>query len=81
MSRYHRLLIVYLLAVLLPCGMIGLLGHKWLQLEREAGARRSKEAAEAEAARLTSDLANQLSVVAKQLRRQWIARTASEPSY
>ena len=67
MGRRYRLFSVPLLALLLPCAVIGLLGYKWLYLEREAEARRGQEAAEAEAARLRGELHNYLSLVSGKL--------------
>lgn len=81
MSRRHRLLAVHLLAVLLPCGVVGLLGYKWFELERDAEARRGKEAAEAEAAGVRKGLAAHLSVVAKAVAQSWVARPAAQPPF
>jgi len=80
MGRRYRLFFVPLLALLLPCAVIGLLGYKWLYLEREAEARRGREAAEAEAARLRGELHTHLSSVSGKLLAGYrTARTAHPP--
>ncbi len=59
------------LAVLLPCVLIGLIGYKWIALEREAEPRRGEGAAEAEAARLRGQLVSHLAAVMSEIYRSW----------
>lgn len=80
MNRHYRLLSIHLLTILLPCAVIGLLGFKWLQLEREAETRRGKEAAEAEANSLRKAALDHLTGVARQISPQW-RRQPGQPSF
>ncbi len=60
MARRYRLLWLPTLAALLPCAFIGVIGYKWLALEREAAGHRSATAAQAAADALARDLAVEL---------------------
>ena len=65
MARPYRVLWLPAVAVLLPCVCIGLLGYKWLALEREAAAHRGLEAAQRAAAALRRDLIQHLQATAQ----------------
>lgn len=71
MAQHRRLLLIHLLAVLLPCLTIGLVGYKWLRLEEDAQARRSKDAAEVEAAQLRQKLSQHLQATNKEILRAY----------
>ena len=60
MGRPSRGLWLPAVAVMLPCAVIGVLGHQWLALEREAAGRRGIDAAQAAVAALRRDLAGHL---------------------
>ena len=66
-------------AIVLPCALIALIGYQWLRLEREATARRGKEAAEAEAARIRKELFPHLSAVAEEAARSWNSLPSGRP--
>ncbi len=71
MIRRYRMFAVHLLAVLLPCAVIGLLGYKWLMLEREMEPRRSKEAAEAAAAVIRQAITDHLRQAVSEVAKKW----------
>jgi signal transduction histidine kinase len=81
MRRRYRLYAVPLLAVLLPCAIIGLIGYQWLQLERETRANRGKESAEAEAVQIRGELVSHLSAVTQKIARTWIGLPAGRPAF
>ena len=81
MGRPSSLHIVPVLAVLLPCAVICLLGYKWIVLEHEAEARRGEEAAEAEAARIRSQLTSHLETVTGEISRSWSGLPAGRPPF
>lgn len=81
MGRRYRTFFVPLLALLLPLAVIGLLGYKWLYLEREAEARRGQEAAEAEAARLRQDLHSHLALLSRSLISRFREAAEAQPPY
>ncbi len=81
MIRRYRMVAVHLLAVLLPCGFIGLLGYKWLELEREMEPRRGKEAAEAEAAGTRRALTVYLGATAAYVSQRWAGRLTGGPPF
>ena len=81
MRRRYRLYAVPLLAVLLPCAIIGLIGYQWLQLERETRARRGKESAEAEAVRIRWELVSHFSAVTQKIARTWIGLPSGRPAF
>jgi hypothetical protein len=60
MARPYRLLWLPVLAAVLPCAFIGVIGYSWLALEREAAGHRSATAARAAADALARDLAAEL---------------------
>jgi len=69
------------MAFLLPCAVVGLIGYQWLRLEREAQARRSREAAQGEAARLRNALAARLGEATAEAARNWDRRPVHEPPF
>jgi len=81
MIRRYRLFAVHLLAVLLPCAVIGLLGYKWLELEREAEVRRGQDAAEAEAADLRRDLVDRLATAALEVAQKYAGHVEGRPPF
>ncbi len=81
MGRPSSLHIVPVLAVLLPCVLISLIGYKWIALEREAEARRGEDAAEAEAARIRGQLISHLAAVAHEISHSWNYLPAGRPPF
>jgi signal transduction histidine kinase len=77
----YRLYVVPLLAVFLPCAIIGLIGYQWLQLERETRAKRGRESAEAEAVRIRGELVSHLSAVTQEIARTWIGLPSGRPAF
>ena len=70
MVAKSRLFFLPLIAVLLPCAAAAGIGYKWLQLEQDADARRSVEAAHAEADRLRRGLTAHVHGLAVDINRQ-----------
>ncbi len=81
MGRPYALHTVTVLAILLPCALIGVIGYKWIELEREAGARRGERAAEAEAARIRKELVAHLAAVTTEVARGWSGLPAWRPPF
>jgi len=81
MGRRYRLHVIPLLAILLPCVLIGLIGYKWIELEREAGARRGEQAAEVEAARIRRELVSRLAAVTSEVSRGWRGLPTGRPPF
>jgi len=81
MAQGRRLLVIHLVAVLLPCIIIGLVGYKWLRLEEDVQARRSKDAAEIEAAQLRQDLSQYLRSVNQEILAAYSRAQESEPPF
>jgi signal transduction histidine kinase len=71
MAQSRRLLLIHLAAVLLPCAIIGLVGYRWLQLDEDAQARRSKDAVELEGAQLRRELSRHLTNVTEGVLKTW----------
>lgn len=71
------------LALVVPCVFIGLLGYRWLALEREAAGRRGADAAKAAVAAVRHDLTEHLvnlgDVIARRLRDLDIGRPPFQP--
>src|SRR5512147_133456 len=81
MGRPYSLHTVTVLAILLPCALIGVIGYKWIELEREAGARRGEQAAEAETARIRKGLVAHLAAVTSEVARGWSGLPARRPPF
>lgn len=60
MKKPYRVLWLPSAAILLPCAFVGLVGHQWLALEREAAARRGIDAATAVGTALAHDVSEEL---------------------
>lgn len=74
-----RLLVVPLLAVVLPCLAVAVLGYKWLRIESDAQMLRGRDAAEAEAARLRRDLLDALEQTSRELSARWRPLPSDRP--
>lgn len=61
--------------------VIGLVGYKWLEREREIEPRRGKDAAEAEAAGIRQALTEHLGAVAVEVAQKWTGRVSSRPPF
>lgn len=79
MGRRLRLLLVPILAVALPLVALAAIGYQWLTLDREAAARRTRDAAEAEAARLRASLLDEMAAAAAAVDDQWRPADGARP--
>lgn len=79
MRRRLRLLLVPILAVLLPLVALAAIGYQWLTLDREAAARRSRDAAQLEASRVRAALLGRMAAAAAEVDRGWPAAPADRP--
>ena len=81
MAGRLRLLAVPLLLVLVPSAALGLIGYRWLRLERLQETQRSREAALAEGTRLREDVFARLAAVASETSRAWGSREAGSTPF
>jgi signal transduction histidine kinase len=81
MRRRVRLLLVPILAVALPLVALGAIGYLWLTLDRDAAARRSKDAAALEAERLRTVLVERMAGAAAEVDRNWQAADQARPFF
>jgi signal transduction histidine kinase len=81
MGRPSSLHIVPALAVFLPCVLVCLIGYKWIDLEREAEARRGEEAAEAESERIRSQLITHLGDITSEISGSWRRLATGRPPF
>ena len=79
MRRRVRLLLIPILAVALPLLALGAMGYLWLTLDRDAAARRSKDAAALEAERLRTVLLERMGEAAADVDRTWQAADQARP--
>ena len=79
MRRRLRLLLVPILAVALPLVALAAIGYQWLMLDREAAARRTQDAALAEATRLRAALLARMASAAAEVDRDWQAADQAWP--
>jgi two-component system phosphate regulon sensor histidine kinase PhoR len=79
MRRRLRLLLVPILAVALPLVALAAIGYQWLTLDREAAARRTQDAALAEATRLRTALHARMASAAAEVDRNWQAADQAWP--
>ena len=79
MRRRLRLLLIPILAVALPLAALAAIGYLWLTLDRDAAARRSKDAAALEADRLRTILLDRMARAAAEVDRTWQAADQARP--
>jgi signal transduction histidine kinase len=79
MRRRLRLLFVPLLAVAVPLVALAAIGYQWLTLDREAAARRTKDAAGLEATNLRATLLRRMAAATAEVDRDWHAADGARP--
>ena len=79
MRRRLRLLLVPFLAVVLPLVALAAIGYQWLALDREAAARRTRDAAQQEAVRVRAALLRRMAAAVDEIDREWPAASPDRP--